>query len=72
MVCLILFNKFLDVLSAFTCAQAIDNLWIICLEIKFLKLEWSEKPLPLVLLEIFCYQKHLKLFLYLQKDYISF
>ena len=42
-----LFSKFSDVLPAFTCARAIGNLWGICLGVNILRLEWSEKPVPL-------------------------
>ena len=34
MICPILFNKFSDILPAFTCASAIGNLWSICLGVK--------------------------------------
>ena len=47
---LILFSNFSKVLSAFTCASAIGNLWSICWRIKILRFEWSEtlseKPVP--------------------------
>ena len=36
MICLILFNKFLDLLPTFTCASAICNLCSICLEVNIL------------------------------------
>ena len=36
MIFLISFNMFSDVLSAFTCASAIDNLWSICLGVNIL------------------------------------
>ena len=35
-ICLISYSKFSDVLPAFTCARAFDNLWKIYLEIKSL------------------------------------
>ena len=37
-----LFSKFSDVLSAFTCARAIGNLWSICLGGNILNCLWSE------------------------------
>ena len=37
MVCLISFNKFLDVLPAFTCASTIGNFRIVCLEVNILR-----------------------------------
>ena len=36
MICLISFNKFSDVLPAFTCASATGNLWIISLRVNIL------------------------------------
>ena len=39
---LISFSNFPDVLTAFTCARAISNLWSICLGVNILRLEWSE------------------------------
>ena len=42
MICLILLNKFSDVLPAFTCASAIGNLWRICLGVNILSSFWSE------------------------------
>ena len=53
MICLILFNKFSDVLPAFTCARTIGNLWSICLGVNILRLEWSKIWSIQVLLEIF-------------------
>ena len=38
--CLILVSKFSDVLTGFTCARAIDNLWSFCLGVNILR------PLP--------------------------
>ena len=38
MICLISFSTFLDVLPTFTCARAIGNFSIICLEINILRL----------------------------------
>ena len=50
MIFLILYNKFSDVLTAFTCARAIGDPWSICLGVNILRLEWSEpfseKPVP--------------------------
>ena len=50
MICFISFNKFLNVLPACTYAKAISNIWIICLEVNILTLDWShnfsEKPIP--------------------------
>ena len=40
MICLILFDKFSDVLPTFTCASAIGNLCSICLGVNILR------PLP--------------------------
>ena len=53
MICLILFNKFSDVLPAFTCPRTIGNLWSICLGVNILRLEWSKIWSIQVLLEIF-------------------
>ena len=36
-ICRISFEKFSDVLPAFTCARAIGNLWSICLGVKILR-----------------------------------
>ena len=38
MICLISFNKFSDVMPAFTCARAIGNLWSISLGVNILTL----------------------------------
>ena len=60
MTCLISFDKFSDVLSAFTWASATSILWSICLELDVLKLKWLETlatqanilgiPFPLIVL----------------------
>ena len=42
MICLISFSKFSDLLTAFTCARVIGNLWAICLVVSILS------ALPLV------------------------
>ena len=36
-ICMSSFSKFPDVLPAFSCASAIDNLWSICLDVSILK-----------------------------------
>ena len=61
MICLVSFSKFSDVLSAFTCARAISDLWSICLGVIILRLEWSEtmseKPVPSILIENILFSK---------------
>ena len=42
MIFLISFSKCTDVLTVFTCARAINNLWSIYLGVNILGLEWSE------------------------------
>ena len=37
MICMISFSEFFDVLPAFTCAGAIDNLWSICLGVNIFR-----------------------------------
>ena len=45
-ICLISFNKFSELLLAFTCARAIANLWSICLGVSTLSLQWSGFKMP--------------------------
>ena len=48
MICPSSFGNFLDLLVAFTCTKAAGNLWSICFRVNILRLEWSEKPVPLI------------------------
>ena len=44
--CLISFNKFSELLPAFTCARAIGNVWSICFGVNILSLELSVSKIP--------------------------
>ena len=48
-------SKFSDVLTAFTSARTINNLWSICLGVNTFRLEWSEtlseKPVPSIFIK---------------------
>ena len=58
MICLISLSKFSDVLPVFTCLKAIGNLWMMCLEVNILRLEWSEKPVPSIFIGNILPSKH--------------
>ena len=77
MIFLISFSKFSDVLTAFTSARAINNLWSICLGVNTFRLEWSEtlseKPVPLIFIKNIFLSEALRILpLPSQKDYIKF
>ena len=52
MSCLISFNKFLDVLIAFTCGRAINNLWSISLGVNILSRVAMSKGRPLAYVDL--------------------